>query len=234
MHEDPDTRLQLRGSEALDDAELLSFLLTRGGAPGPAALQTARWALESAGSLARLRSLGEAQLRAVPGIGPFRARRIAALLELARRLAERPIPRGRVCSSPREVYESLRGSLGRAQREAFLVLLLDGRLRKIGQVEICKGGRSSVSVLPSDVFDPALREGAQSLVLVHNHPSGDPTPSPEDLAITERLCVAGELVGIGVRDHVIVADGRFVSFAEHGLLPRRAPQQPDSGYTEPP
>ncbi len=215
---DPDRSLQLRGADSLDDAELLSFLFSRG-KPGAVAVEVARQLLHAGGGLGRLSLLGEVELCRVPGIGPVRARRLLALLALSRRLAERPIPRGVVVEGPRVVYESVRARLGRETQEVFVVLLLDSRLRKLAEVEVCRGGRNAVSVLPRDVFEPALRQGASAVVLVHNHPSGDPTPSREDLELTGRLVAAGELLGIAVRDHVVIGDGRFASMAELGHLP---------------
>jgi len=218
MYDDPDTRLAHLGADSLSDSELLSFLMTRGGAPGEAALGTARRVLEAATDLPHLAAMGEGELIGVPGIGPVRARRVLALAALARRISERPWPRGESYTGPRRVYESLRGRLGTERTEVFLVLLLDSRLRKLRELEVCRGGANAVSVLPRDVLEPALREGASALVVVHNHPSGDPTPSPEDLVLTERLGAAAELLGLALHDHVIIGDGRFCSLAELGHL----------------
>ena len=229
---DPDHALQVRGADSLDDAELLSFLLARG-KPGDVAVRVARQLLHQAGGTGRLARLGEAELCAAPGIGPVKARRLIALLALARRLAERPIPRGAAVLEPRAVYESLRARLGRARQELFLVLLLDARLRKLAEVEVCRGGRNAVSVLPRDVFEPALREGASAVILVHNHPSGDPAPSPDDIALTERLAAAGELIGVAVRDHVVVGDGRFASLAELGHVDGAPTGFGESGAAQP-
>lgn len=215
---DPDTSLQVRGADSLPDAELLSFLFARGGKPGRASVDIAAQVLVRAGGLAGLPRLGSAELCEVSGVGPVRARRLQAFVALARRMVERPIPRGSACRDPRAVWESVRGRLGRCPQERFVVLLLDSRLHKLAEIEVCRGGSNSVSVLPRDVFEPALREGAQAVILVHNHPSGDPTPSPEDLAMTERLVAAGELLGIAVRDHVVVGEGRYCSLAELGHL----------------
>lgn len=218
MLDDPDTRLRDYGPGVLTDSELLSFLLTRGGAPGPVALTTARDLMAHAGSLAGLAQLHERELVEVPGIGPSRARRVQALLAVASRVAERPVPRGAVFEGPRQIYESVRVRMGRSNTERFMAFLLDARLRKLGALEVCAGGRNTVSVLPCDVFEPAVRARAASVVLVHNHPSGDPTPSPEDVALTDRLCAAGDLLGIAVQDHIVVGDGRFASMAEMGLI----------------
>ena len=218
VHIDPDTHLRQRGAEALADAELLSFLLTRGGAPGEQALRTAERALVAAGGLAGLARQGEGELQRVSGIGPARARRLLAVATLARRIADRPLLRGELLTSPSRVYEAVRGSLGAARRESFVVLMLDARCRLLGQLEVARGRGNQVAVTPREVFEPAVRECADSVVLVHNHPSGDPTASVDDLRLTDRLVAAGELLGISVRDHVIVAEGAWLSLAEQGQL----------------
>ncbi len=230
MLDDPQTRLRDHGPDVLTDSELLSFLLTRG-APGPAAVTTARDLLQHAGSLAGLARLGERELVSVPGIGPGRASRVQALTAMAQRIAERPIARGAVFAGPRAIYEGVRVRLGRSQTERFLVVLLDARLRKLGEVQVCSGGRNTVSVLPCDVFEPAVRARASAVVLVHNHPSGDPTPSPEDVALTDRLAAAGDLLGISVQDHVVIGDGRFASMAEMGLFDPAPPGVPNLMFT---
>ncbi len=116
------------------------------------------------------------------------------------------------------------GGLGKARTEVFAAILLDGRMRKLREVELCRGGRNAVSVLPRDVLEPALREGASAVILVHNHPSGDPAPSEQDVALTQRMAAAAELLGLAVTDHVIVGDGRYASMAELGLFePAAAP-----------
>jgi len=233
MHEDPNARVTQHGWDALDDAELLSFLLTRGGLPGPSALETARWLLQHVGGLKRMARAREGQLCQVVGVGPVRARRILALVTLSRRMAEDPLVRGDLCDSPDAVYRSLRGRLGPATCESFLVLLLDARLRKLAEVEVARGQVNSVAVTPRDVFGPAVLEGAVSVVLVHNHPSGDPRPSIEDIELTDRLHQAGELIGIPVNDHLIVTDQGFVSLAALGHLPDPQDCDPARGSTPP-
>jgi DNA repair protein RadC len=218
MTDDPDLRLQLFGPDVLSDAELLSFFLTRGGPPGQDASRTARAVLARAGSLAGIGRLVEGELCEVHGIGPSKARRVLALGAIGRRLSERPLPRGARLDHPRLVYESVRGRLGRSDREHFLVLPVDSRGRKLAEVEVGRGGRSRVALSPRDVFEVAVREGAEAVLLVHNHPSGDPTPSPSDVALTHRLQAAGELLGIGVLDHVVIGDGSYCSMAEAGQL----------------
>lgn len=219
MNDDPNARATRHGWNALNDAELLSFLLTRGGLPGPSALETAGWLLQHVGGLKRLANAREGQLCQVAGVGPVRARRILALTRLAQRIAEQPLVRGDLCDSPDAVYRSLRGRFGPASCESFLVVLLDSRLRKLAEVEVARGQANAVAVTPRDVFVPAVLEGAVSLVLVHNHPSGDPRPSLEDIELTERLHMAGELIGIPVNDHLVVTEQGFTSLAALGHVP---------------
>ncbi len=218
MFLDPAARLQLYGPAGLADHELLAFLLTRGGAPGEAAIRTARGVLLAAGDLTSVARLGEAELTSVPGVGPSRARRIQALSALGRRMAERPLLRGAVCDSPRIVYESVRGRLGKAEQEHLVVVLLDARLRKLGEVEVARGSSNSVYIHAREVFRPAVREAAAGVIVVHNHPSGDSRPSEEDVRLTEMLVDAGAALGIEVLDHLVVADGGFTSIAELGLV----------------
>jgi DNA repair protein RadC len=215
---DPDARMQLYGPDGLADHELLAFLLTRGGPPGEAAVRTARGVLLAAGALSAMARLGEAELIRVPGIGPSRARRIRALAALGRRMADRPLPRGAICDSPRAVYESVRGRLGKAEQEHLIVLLLDARMRKLAEVEIARGSSNAVYIHAREVFRPAVREAATGVIVVHNHPSGDSSPSEEDVRLTEMLMEAGAVLGIEVLDHIVVADGGFTSMSELGLV----------------
>lgn len=219
MFLDPDARMQLYGPDGLADHELLAFLLTRGGAPGQAALKTARDILVAATSLGCLPQMGEAELIAVSGVGPARASRIRAVVALSRRLAERPLPRGAVVDDPRRIYEACRGRLGKAEEERMVVFLLDARLRKLGEVEVARGTGNAVFVSPRDVFRPAIRENAHAIVLVHNHPSGDSRPSEADLQLTQALALAGHSLGIAVLDHLILVDGGYTSIRELGVVP---------------
>lgn len=221
--DDPDHRFQLHGPSGLGDAELLAFLLTRGGPPGARALDLARRILREVGGLHGLVRSREAALQLVPGVGPARARKLIALGALAARIAERPCPRGQTVTEPRTVYEALRGRCTRIRTERFWVLSLDARNRKLALEEVARGGANRVHVAARDVFAGPMADAASAVILAHNHPSGDPVPSGEDLALTEELAHVGELLGIPVRDHVIVGDGRFVSLAELGHLPLDPP-----------
>jgi DNA repair protein RadC len=164
------------------------------------------------GVLARASS---AEIAELLGISPSRAARLASAFELGRRGAWSHPARGDRCLDPVRVYEVMR-DVAHEDAEEFHVVLLDVRGRLLGRRLISRGSISQCPVSPRDVLRPAVREGAHSVVFVHNHPSGDPTPSPEDVDLTGRLRAAAELVGVLARDHVIVAAGGYYSFVEAG------------------
>jgi len=169
--------------------------------------------------LARLSRWSHARMQVECGLDLVGATRLAAAFELGRRVErERVLPRARF-PSPRSVWEHVIPELRGLERERFCVLLLDGKHRLLRELLVSEGTLNSSLVHPRDVFGPAVREGAGALIVVHNHPSGDPEPSAEDLAITQRLREAGELLGIPLVDHVVVADGGWVSLRERTELP---------------
>jgi len=206
-------RLAAGAATACSDAELLGALLD-GGAADQAARQAAETLLGHSGGLARL---GHDAAAFAAVLGPRWRHRLAvvrAALELGRRAAGTPLVLGDSMRDAAAVYAHFRGRLPQCERELFFVLLLDGRNRLMTELRISEGTLTSALVHPREVFAPAIRLAAAALVLVHNHPSGDPAPSAEDMALTERLRRAGELIGIRVLDHVVVGQGRFVSMAE--------------------
>jgi DNA repair protein RadC len=152
----------------------------------------------------------------VPGVGVARGAALAAAFELGRRAANPPLT-GRAIRGPEDVLGHVE-DLTRARREHFVVLLLNARHELQGRETVSIGSLNASIVHPREVFRPAILHAAASVVLVHNHPSGDPEPSEEDLGITRRLVEVGELVGIGVLDHVIVAGRGTVSFRARQLL----------------
>jgi DNA repair protein RadC len=154
-------------------------------------------------------------LAVAPGVGLARATALAAAFELGRRAAWTPPKRGERCLDPGRVHELLRHAAF-AEREAFHVVLLDVRGRLLRTVQVAEGSLTQCPVSPRDALRPAVREGAHGVVFAHNHPSGDPAPSPEDFDLTERLRAAAELVGVLARDHVIVATGGYYSFVAAG------------------
>jgi DNA repair protein RadC len=213
----PRERLDTLGPEALSDAELLALLL-RTGSRGAGALVLAAELLARHGGLQGLARAAERDVRAASGVGPAKSASIAASLEIGRRLAARRLRAGLAIRGPADVYRHFHPSLRFASHERFLVVLLDGRHRVLRQELVSQGTLTASLVHPREVFRPALRDAAAALVLVHNHPSGDPEPSEEDLSITRRLVQVGELVGIAVLDHVIVATRGVVSLRARQMM----------------
>jgi DNA repair protein RadC len=214
----PRERLQNLGASALANRELLAILVGSG-TEGRSALDVAGDLLATVeGSLRRLAGSEAADLRRLPGIGPAVAARLCAALELGRRLArEGPFERTRI-QGPRDVYERCAPGLRDLPQEEFHILLLNTQHAILRELIVTRGTLDTSVVHPREVFRAAIAENAAALILVHNHPSGDPVPSPEDRAVTGQLVAAGRLIGIPVIDHVVIGDARYVSFVESGLL----------------
>lgn len=205
-------RLDAAGPAALEAVELLALVLD-GGHARPSSLVAAGRLLDAAGGLPRL-GRSDADFAVAMGVRWRRAAaRVRAALELGRRAATVPIALASPVRDAGVVFEHFRGRLPQLDRERFFTLLLDGRNRLLAEVCVCEGSLTAALVHPREVFAPAIRASAAAIVLAHNHPSGDPTPSAEDQALTVRLRQAGELLGIRVLDHVVVAQGRYASMA---------------------
>jgi len=220
----PRERLEELGAESLSDAELVALLLRTGSGRRPAR-EVAHALVERAGGLRGLARAAPAELRGERGVGAAKAATLAAAFELARRLASGRLRPGDAIRSPADVHRHFYPRLRDAPHERFLVVLLDGRHRVIRSVLTSVGTLTASLVHPREVFGPALREPAAAIVVVHNHPSGDPTPSREDRDVTARLAAAGELLGIPVVDHVVVAEQGFVSLREAGAFAPAGPPQ---------
>ena len=213
----PREKLAMKGPGALSDTELLAVLLGTGCADEPVGVLAARL-LESAGGLGNLYRLGVAEMARQNGIGPGKACRISAAFELGRRAAARPLDRGQRVTCSRDVVAALGGRLPGAVRDHFWVVPLDTKNRPLAEVEVAVGSLNTCALNPADIFRAALRQPCASVVLVHNHPSGEPSPSEQDIELTRRLGRAGELIGIAVLDHVIIAEQGYFSFCDAGLL----------------
>lgn len=212
----PREKLVDQGPAALTAAELLAVVL-RTGAEGENALAQGRAILDlCGGSLRRLVHASLTELCAIKGVGPVKAAQIQALLELAKRFGEEEFIPGMPFRGSADVYAHFRERLGSEAYEQFYAVLLDNKHRKMRDVRISQGSLTSSVVHPREVYIPVIRESAAAVIFVHNHPSGDPTPSQEDLVLTRRLREVGELVGIRVLDHVIIGKGRYVSFVDDG------------------
>lgn len=216
--ERPRERLASHGASRLSSIELLAIVLGAG-TRSQSALTLAHHALARAGgSLRRMASEPIALLTDVPGIGRTKAAVIHASLELGRRMMQENRQEGLTVRSPHDIYRVFGPRLEDLPVEEFHVAVLDSQQRLQRDILVSRGTLNASLVHPREVFREAIAERAASLVLVHNHPSGDPSPSMDDRVITDQLLAAGELVGITVRDHVIVGRGRYVSFMESGLL----------------
>ncbi len=214
----PRERLRAPGARAPSAPELLALVIGAG-TRGRPALTLAHDVLGRAdGSLRRLGDRPLAALAAVPGLGATRAVAIHAALELGRRLAGEASGEALPLRAPRDVWRAFAPSLEDLPVEEFHVAILDAQHRLERDVCVTRGILNSSLVHPREVFREAIAERAAAIILVHNHPSGDPTPSADDRAVTEQLVAAGRLLDIPVHDHVIVGRGRYLSFAEMGLL----------------
>ena len=211
----PRERLQALGSESLSDAELVALLL-RTGERGRDALAVARRLLEGQGGLRGLAAATARELCGATGVGPAKSASLLAALEMGRRLAARRLRPGDAIHGPADVHRHFHPRLRDAPHERFLVVLLDGRHRVIRDVAVSQGTLTASLVHPREVFRPALRDGAAAVLVVHNHPSGDPAPSPEDREVTTRLVRAGEILGVHVLDHVVVAERGYRSLRDAG------------------
>jgi DNA repair protein RadC len=208
-------RLLAGGPSLCTDAELVGLVLGAG-ADTPPAQRLGERVVAAAGGL---RGLDHFERDARALLGRAWSRRLATLraaLELGRRASAVPLAPGAPVRDAAAVFAHFRGRLPQLDREVFYVLLLDGKNRVRTEVRVSEGSLTAALVHPREVFAPAIRHAAAALILVHNHPSGDPTPSAEDCAITQRLRQVGELVGIRVLDHVVIGDGRWTSMAEEG------------------
>jgi DNA repair protein RadC len=208
-------RLVAGAASTCSDVELLGVLLD-GGVGGPPARLVAEEVLRRSGGLPRL---GRDPAPFAALLGPRWRRRLAmvrAAMELGRRAACTPLVLGEPMRDAAAVYAHFRGRLPQWERERFFLLLLDGRNRLMAELCISEGTLTAALVHPREVFAPAIRLSAAAIVVVHNHPSGDPTPSAEDAALTERLRRAGDVIGIRLLDHVVIGQGRFVSMSETG------------------
>jgi DNA repair protein RadC len=214
--ERPRERLLAHGAASLSLAELLAILLRNGAAGGSAVVQARELLTAAGGSLRRLASLGVADLSRVRGVGPAKAAEVLACLELAKRFGEEEFVPGATFRNSYDVYAHFRERLADERCEHFYAVLLDNKHRKIRDVRVSQGSLTSSIVHPREVFLPVIRESAAAVIFVHNHPSGDPTPSREDLEITRRLREVGELVGVRVLDHLVIGRGRYVSFVDDG------------------
>lgn len=216
--ERPYEKAEKFGVQTLTNAELLAVLLTAGRS-GETAVQTAQKALVMSGGLVGLLDASLEELQEVPGIGRVKSIRILSAIELGQRaVSERQSEVRASACSPDEVISYVEASMRFLPREEFHVLLLDTRNRVIKSVRISQGGLAAAVIHPRDIFREAVKANAASIVLVHNHPSGDSAPSRADVESTRRFEELGSMMGIPVLDHIIVGAESSSSFKQLGLF----------------
>ena len=216
VEERPRERLAHLGPQALANSELLAILL-RVGVPGENAVQMGQRLLNRFKGISGLHRAPFEELCEQHGIGEAKAAQIKAAIELGGRLRlEAPEERPSV-NSPADAAALVSYEMSALEQEHLRVILLDIRNRVLEIVEIYKGSVNSSQIHVGEIFKPAIRHNAPALIVVHNHPSGDPTPSPDDVAVTRAIVQAGKLLDIDVLDHMVIGQGRWVSLKERGL-----------------
>jgi DNA repair protein RadC len=213
----PREKLGQTGLTALNDQELLALVLGHG-VRGRSALTLAGGILASAGGIHGLARATADQLALETGLGPATAARLVAAIEMGRRTLQRqPEPRTRI-RTPRELAAYLMPLYGASHVERFGVVLVDSKHQLIRVRVLAVGSSDAVTAEPREVFRDALLGGAAAVMLFHNHPSGDPTPSPDDVSLTHRMINTGRVVGIDVVDHLILGDARYFSMRESHVI----------------
>ncbi len=217
QNERPREKMKEQGPEKLSNAELLALIL-RTGCQEETAVHLAERIILHAGGLRFLPDCTLEELQQLKGIGLAKAVQVRAALELGKRLALSTRPVSVTVTSPQDVAHYLMEEMRYYRKEYFRIVLLNTKNQIISVEDVSVGSLNSSIVHPREIFNHPVKKSAASILLVHNHPSGDPSPSQEDLEVTKRLMEAGSILGIQVLDHLIVGDGRYLSFKEEGLL----------------
>jgi DNA repair protein RadC len=218
LHESerPRERLATLGPQALTNAELIAILL-RVGVPGENAVEVGQRLLQKFGGLMGLHRAPIKELIDQHGIGEAKAAQIKAAIELGRRLTVEAPEERLAISSPADAAALVQYEMSALEQEHLRVILLDRRNRVLEIVEVYKGSVNSSQVRVGELFKEAIRTNSSALIVIHNHPSGDPTPSPDDVAVTRAITQAGKLLDVDVLDHLVIGQGKWVSLKERGL-----------------
>lgn len=214
----PRERLLHHGAQSLSSAELLAIILRTGGRSRNV-LDLANRLLVDFGGLAGVKAASVEELRRLDGMGEVKAIEVKAAFELGQRLASLNPGERRQVHSPRDIANLVKGEMSTLEQEHLRVLLLSTKNHVLGTHDVYRGSLNTVGVRIGELFREAIRRNSHALALIHNHPSGDPTPSPEDVALTREAAAAGALLDIEVLDHVIIGTGEpgYVSLKERGL-----------------
>jgi len=220
LAERPRERLLQVGASSLSNAELLAILL-RTGSSNESVLHLAQKILAELETLHNLHDVTIEELTKIKGIGPAKAVQIKAAIELGKRIVlQSSIDRVSI-RSPKDVAHYIMEEMRYLKQEHFIALLLNTKNQIIGKETITVGTLNSSLVHPREVFKPAIKKSSSAIIIAHNHPSGDPTPSKEDIDVTHRLINAGELIGIDVLDHIVIGDNAYISLKEKGLFAKK-------------
>ena len=213
--ERPRERLARLGPRSLSNAELLAIQL-RTGAPGENAVQVAQRLLDAFGGVTGLHRAAFEDVCAQHGIGTAKAAQIKSALELGYRMKHESLEKATI-HSPEEAAQLILHDMGALEQEELWVILLDTRNKLISIENIYRGSLNSSQVRVGELFKNAIRRNSASLIVAHNHPSGDPTPSPDDIAVTRAIVEAGKLLDVDVLDHLVIGSGKFISMKQRGL-----------------
>lgn len=215
--ERPRERMMQFGASSLNNSELLAVLL-RTGTVSESAIHLAQRLLNETSGLRNLMSMTIEELVKIKGIGTAKALQIKAGIELGKRIARSSFGERMTIRSPEDVSQYIAGELRYEQKEKFLCIFLNTKNHVIGHEVLSVGSLNATIVHPREVFRAAIQRSSSAIICVHNHPSGDPTPSHEDVEMTRRLTDCGAMIGIDVLDHVVIGDQTFVSLKEQGLM----------------
>lgn len=214
--ERPRERLVKFGEQALSAQELLQLILGRGVA-GESVAAMAQKLLAQFGNLQELSEASVEGLSSIKGIGLAKAAQIKAVFEISRRISTQTTPyKSKELTDPEKVYRLVKNKLNSYHKEHFYIIALNSRNYSIAEISV--GSLNASIVHPREVFAEAIKNKAASVIFVHNHPSGDPDPSEDDLKITKRLVESGKILGIEVADHIIITKNKFLSFKEQNLI----------------
>lgn len=213
----PRERLLDNGPAALRTDELIAIVLQTGNRT-ISVMELSHRVLETVDGLYGLLDVAVEELMAIPGIGVAKALQLAAAVELGRRVVQKPTFRKKQIRSADDAAGYFMDRMRYLKKEHFVILHLDTKHCVIGEETVSMGSLDASIVHPREIFKSAVKRSASAILCVHNHPSGDPTPSPEDIAVTQRLHQAGKLLGIDVLDHIVVGDGRFISIQSQGHM----------------
>ncbi len=216
-NESPRERMLRFGPSTLRTDELLSIVMQSGGRSS-SVFELASLVLETVGGIYGLVDVQIEELMNIPGIGTGKALQIAACVELGRRITQKPTDVRLQIRSAQDAAEYVMDRMRHLKKEHFITLHLDTKHRLVGEETSSVGSLDASIVHPREIFRSAVRKSASAILCLHNHPSGDPTPSQEDINVTKRLCESGRILGIDVLDHIVVGDGRFVSLQAEGYL----------------